>query len=506
MKKHKLGISEKNFIYNIILTILICLIIFAYLAFFMPKVYLETKIRKNEENIIEVHQRFIEDKSYASLKPKLKDNMISLFKPKDSDKIHLSTISLDSKLKLKNKQMLNLLEYLERASKVKFDNKRFFENIDAIIEDLKKTSSNYFDLESYKSLDLKSDDDILVKKVKDFTIIKSKSISKERSAHSFMVISYDNDGMYISIYPFIFDDISDIKDTVLKAFPIIFLLIIVIIFLLNRYYSKMITKPIEQMSNFTRQYKNTENVIYDLDISTNDEIEQLSNDIKDLYQSLTQNYKKLEKTSKQREIFIKSASHELKTPLQAAMLLNDGMIENIGKYKDRDKYLPELKQKLVKMQILIEDLLYLNKLDENLRIEEIDLRLILEESINNHSNLLEKKNIKVSIVGNLLVETDYDHFRVIFDNLIKNAIEYTDKNGYIDCKFSDTITISNYPTYINKDILENINKAYVSSKSSKSRGVGMYIVDNLLDAMDYGMDVSYENQIFKVKIKKIKLS
>ena len=268
----------------------------------------------------------------------------------------------------------------------------------------------------------------------------------------------------------------------------------------------MITKPIEQMSNFTRQYKNTENVIYDLDISTNDEIEQLSNDIRDLYQSLTQNYKKLEKTSKQREIFIKSASHELKTPLQAAMLLNDGMIENIGKYKDRDKYLPELKQKLVKMQILIEDLLYLNKLDENLRIEEIDLRPILEESINNHSNLLEKKNIKVSIVGNLLVETDYDHFRVIFDNLIKNAIEYTDKSGYIDCKFSDTITISNYPTYINKDILENINKAYVSSKSSKSRGVGMYIVDNLLDAMDYGMDVSYENQIFKVKIKKIKLS
>ena len=497
----KLKISEKNFIYNIILTLLICLIIFSYLAFFMPQVYLEKKVKKNETNIISIHKAYTRDKSYASIAGGLKDNMLSIYKPYDSNKLCVSTISFDSLLRVKDKNILDLLAYLEQADKNKFDAPIFEEKVDAIIRDLKDTSKNFFDIKSFLDIENQADNQTLVKKVGAYTIIKSKSITKDRSAHSFMVISYDKDGMYISVYPFIFDDISDIKETVLAAFPLIFLLIVVIVFLLNRYYSKMITDPIKELSDFTRLSKTNKSIAYDLDIRTNDEIEELSNDIRDLYESLTQNYKDLEKSSKQRDIFIKSASHELKTPLQSSMLLADGMIENIGKYKDRDTYLPELKNKLVNMQVLIEDLLYLNRLDENPIFEDIDLRLIMEESLNNHRDLLEKKNLSLKLTGKYLAYTDYDHFRIIFDNIIKNAVEYTKENGKIECDFSSGIRVKNYPTEVDPDILSKIREPYVSSKISKSKGIGMYIVESLLDDMGFSMDITYKDHIFTLYIK-----
>ena len=178
------------------------------------------------------------------------------------------------------------------------------------------------------------------------------------------------------------------------------------------------------------------------------------------------------------------------------------MIENIGKYKDRDIYLPKLKDKLINLQVLIGDLLYLNKLDEEPILEKLDLRSIMDESIINHTDLLEKKKIYLSIKGSRLDKIDYDHFRIVFDNILKNAIEYTDDYGKIEIEFSSDIVIKNYPTRIDSDILNNIKKPFVSSNTSKSRGMGMYIVESLLDDCAYGFSVDYENKIFTIIIYK----
>lgn len=308
--------------------------------------------------------------------------------------------------------------------------------------------------------------------------------------------------IYLTAFPNIFNSISDIKSTVISAFPVIFLLIVMIVFLLNKIYSKSITQPILKMNNFTKVSKNQKNAKYDLEIHTNDEIEELSNNLKLLYETLTENYKILEKNTKKKEIFIKSTSHELKTPLQTAILLNDSMIEKIGKYEDTDKYLPELRKKLYQIQILIDDLLFMNKIDENPIMENLKLSEIMKESVKNHHDLIAEKNLKVTIKGEKSDIVDYDHFRIIFDNLLKNAIEYTDFGGNICCDFNDVIEISNNPTTVDKNLLKKITHPFVSSTKNKSKGIGMYIVENLLEDMNYKIKLVYSNETFTVKILK----
>lgn len=239
-----------------------------------------------------------------------------------------------------------------------------------------------------------------------------------------------------------------------------------------------------------------------MEIHTNDEIEELSNNLKSLYETLTENYKILEKNTKKKEIFIKSTSHELKTPLQTAILLNDSMIEKIGKYEDTDKYLPELRKKLYQIQILIDDLLFMNKIDENPIMENLKLSEIMRESVKNHHDLITEKNLKVTIKGEKSDIVDYDHFRIIFDNLLKNAIEYTDFGGNIRCDFNDVIEISNNPTTVDKILLNKITHPFVSSTKNKSKGIGMYIVENLLEDMNYKIKIAYSNETFTVKILK----
>ena len=256
------------------------------------------------------------------------------------------------------------------------------------------------------------------------------------------------------------------------------------------------------MNNFTKVSKNQKNAKYDLEIHTNDEIEELSNNLKLLYETLTENYKILEKNTKKKEIFIKSTSHELKTPLQTAILLNDSMIEKIGKYEDTDKYLPELRKKLYQIQILIDDLLFMNKIDENPIMENLKLSEIMKESVKNHHDLIAEKNLKVTIKGEKSDIVDYDHFRIIFDNLLKNAIEYTDFGGNICCDFNDVIEISNNPTTVDKNLLNKITHPFVSSTKNKSKGIGMYIVENLLEDMNYKIKIVYSNETFTVKILK----
>lgn len=502
MKKPKLNISSKNFLYNIILTLLICTIIFSYMAFYMPNVYLEKKIESAENIASSVHDSFIKNKNYNNLNEIAKEGMYSYFIPKGKDKVVFSGLRFNLSMTIKNENIKNLLRSLETDEFKEINSKNSERLINPLIKEAKKELEKYVIIDSYSNINNVSKDTFSIKRKNNSILIKAESKTKDSIATNLILISKHSEGTYVSIYPYIFNSISDIKSTVISAFPVIFLLIVMIVFLLNKIYSKSITQPILKMNNFTKVSKNQKNAKYDLEIHTNDEIEELSNNLKLLYETLTENYKILEKNTKKKEIFIKSTSHELKTPLQTAILLNDSMIEKIGKYEDTDKYLPELRKKLYQIQILIDDLLFINKIDENPIMENLKLSEIMKESVKNHHDLIAEKNLKVTIKGEKSDIVDYDHFRIIFDNLLKNAIEYTDFGGNICCDFNDVIEISNNPTTVDKNLLNKITHPFVSSTKNKSKGIGMYIVENLLEDMNYKIKIVYSSETFTVKILK----
>lgn len=502
MKKHSLNISQKNFLYNLILTLLICVIIFSYMIFYMPNVYLEKKIESYEKDALAVHNFFVKNKSYNKDDGIMNMGMYSYYVPYGENTIKLSGQRFNSSVTVKNKELINFLRYMEKDDFEKFDWKEFENLTKPIIYDFKKEFNRLFEINNLDKIKIESNDTLSVKNIDGTFLLNFKMSSDESVAANLVLISKDDAGIYVSIYPYIFQSIGDIKSTVFSAIPVIFLLVVLIVFLVNRIYSKSITDPIIEMSNFTRRSKNEKNAKYDLKINTHDELEELSNNLKELYETLTENYNNLEKSTKKREIFVRATSHELKTPLQTAILLNESMINKIGKYKDTDRYLPELREKLSKIQVLIDDLLFMNRIDESPIYEDLDLSLILKESIENHDNLISEKKLDVEVNGNLVDLVDYDHFRIIFDNLIKNAIENTDYGGKIISNFGDDINITNYPTEIKEKNLEGLFDPFVSGSIKKSSGLGLYIAKNLLEDMKYDIKLSYKDNKFSVNIKK----
>ncbi len=64
---------------------------------------------------------------------------------------------------------------------------------------------------------------------------------------------------------------------------------------------------------------------------------------------------------KSKTVFLRSASHELKTPLSGLRILLENMQFNIGKYKDRDKYLAEAVAKVDELSGMVRDILDTSK-------------------------------------------------------------------------------------------------------------------------------------------------
>ena len=93
-------------------------------------------------------------------------------------------------------------------------------------------------------------------------------------------------------------------------------------------------------------------------LNRKDEIGILGRNLQELYDTLEKNYRELEQKNnllkeenKRQEVFLRASSHQLKTPVTAALLLTDGMINEIGKYKNVKQYLPEVKKQLQHMQV-----------------------------------------------------------------------------------------------------------------------------------------------------------
>lgn len=85
-------------------------------------------------------------------------------------------------------------------------------------------------------------------------------------------------------------------------------------------------------------------------ISSQDELGELANDVNQLYHRLLCMIENLElekeKTSENERAkidFLRSASHELKTPVTALNAMLENMILGVGRYQDYDDCLPECK-------------------------------------------------------------------------------------------------------------------------------------------------------------------
>lgn len=150
----------------------------------------------------------------------------------------------------------------------------------------------------------------------------------------------------------------------------------------------------------------------------------------------------LYKTDAMRSEFFANVSHELKTPLTA--LIGFGDLLSSGSVQDeetRRQYEEKMLAEAHRMASLIDDILYISKLENKSRpteTERVDLLQAAKDSAEELALAAEKKHVSVYFYGDSAVlQAPHGHMQQLTKNLIENAILYNRENGKVEVTVLD---------------------------------------------------------------------
>ena len=204
---------------------------------------------------------------------------------------------------------------------------------------------------------------------------------------------------------------------------------------------------------------------------------------------------------------MRAFSHQLKTPIAAAALLADGMISNIGKFSDRDKYLPEVKKQLMNMQKITDEILMINRIADSLSPVNADIRTIAEYTLNSCKIAAEDKNLTTSCDGEANWYCDPNILEQILLNLVNNAVKYTDDGGEIMISLTgERIEITNRPSYIDESVKDSLFEAFVTGGGSESgHGLGLYVAKYFAEISGFKIELNnYDDRVTFTVLKERK--
>lgn len=160
-----------------------------------------------------------------------------------------------------------------------------------------------------------------------------------------------------------------VSEAILRAFPFSFILSIIIAFICSFLFSRVITTPIKEISDTTEKMARLKKEV-SCPVYSFDEIGVLATNVNTLYKNLITTINNLEdekiKSNEAEQLkvdFLRSASHELKTPVTALNAILENMILGVGKYKNKDVYLLECKEIADRLSHMIKEILDTSRLD-----------------------------------------------------------------------------------------------------------------------------------------------
>ena len=202
--------------------------------------------------------------------------------------------------------------------------------------------------------------------------------------------------------------------------------------------------------------------------------------------------------------FVNNASHELKTPIFVIKGYVD-MLSDWGK-DDKgvlDEGLIVLKKEIQNMQELTEKLLFLAK-SRNLIVEKnsINLDNVLKEVIDNLSFAYPKQKINYNS-SEIFIDSDETLLKLLFKNLIENAIKYGNNNlvnVLLEKEKKTKVIIEDFGIGISKEALPHIFERFyredeARNREIKSYGLGLSIVKEIIALLD--IHIQIESQIDK---------
>jgi two-component system, OmpR family, sensor histidine kinase VanS len=299
---------------------------------------------------------------------------------------------------------------------------------------------------------------------------------------------------------------------------IVALITIFITGLWTLYVSDKFTRPIKQINITTKKMAELD-FSQTLDISSEDEIGQLSQSINHLSHKLKMTIGELNKKNQQleqdidkgkridtmRREFVSNVSHELKTPIFLIQGYAEGLKNNIVTDEEkRSFYCDVIMEEAEKMDAIVKDLLNLSQIESgnmDLNKYDFDIEQLIEDVTKKLEPIFKEKDISINteIALKNLVNGDPIRIEQVIVNYMNNAINHVDGNKKIKVTAEEKnskvrVSIFNTGQHIPEELLERIWISFYKVDKARTRsyggtGLGLAIVKAIQQAHcnEYGV-------------------
>ncbi|MFJ7738414.1 ATP-binding protein [Lysinibacillus sp. NPDC097287] len=282
---------------------------------------------------------------------------------------------------------------------------------------------------------------------------------------------------------------TDVLNIVNQLYLYSILFGIIISLLLVAFFSKKIITPLEKLKNVAKDISNLN--FKRVEITSGDEIEELSHSINEMSDRLKSVHSELEKKNQSLNTLISSISHEVKTPLSLIQAYTVGIKDGL----DDGSYTDVILEQVNYTSEMVDYLIKLSKVHElEVKKEPFDLKNLLQKIIAQYNISLKNKNVHVvqnlDAIQNSKIDEDSSQIEIVMNNLISNAIKYGEEH-YFEIKLTYEeknkikFSIRNKTTQLKEEHLPYIWDAFYVVEESRNKeisgtGLGLSIVASIL--------------------------
>lgn len=289
-----------------------------------------------------------------------------------------------------------------------------------------------------------------------------------------------------NIFPHLYDLLDNIYELVFERAYFIFIIfgttLIIVLSLLYKLLNKIFSYVFAVSESADKLFD--KNVEY---INLPPEMVEVEKKLNHFKTEAIKNERLARENEQKKDELIVYLAHDIKTPLTSMI----GYLSLLSEIKDmpqeqRNRYIDIALDKSYRSEYLINELFDVARFNSEkivLEKEEINLNLMLEQIADDFYPTLKEMNKKINFTSDekTILYADPDKLSRVFNNLIKNAVNYSKENTDIDISILNkenqaTVKITNKGKQIPKEKLDKIFEKFYrldSSRTSKTGGSGL---------------------------------
>ncbi len=287
-----------------------------------------------------------------------------------------------------------------------------------------------------------------------------------------------------------------ITHTLIRDSLISMVLTLVVSLILGAYISKKMSKDLKETAEYANDIKLGEEK--DLKKSNINEIDAIRDSLRELTI-------RLKIKQKNRKELIDQLIHQTRTPLTILKSHIEGIEDGVIELNEREiavwhNQITNITDIICNMSGMIDA----NSEQEDVKYEKVSLERLIQQIISGLKPQFDKKNIHLLFddTNKILLETDSFKFSQIIYNLLTNAYKYTEFDGKVEIRITESneskiyIEVEDSGIGIANENLDRIFDAYYRSSevsSIKGEGIGLYVVKENLRLL--GGEISVKSQL-----------